>query len=178
VQHSIDSEPRIRHNSRFTDQSGSGNPDRRVNHPNVVHDREELSRRLEQTEEHVMMVGSWPCKMPSEILINGQHVSEPIHEDKGKMMATELEDEKDLKRVHVVLSKGHEVVGLGYSRLAGAVTKVTKRGENSGNPSLVNRVSKMEKHYPRRVSRVSDDNSTDWQAYQVSRVSQNRSTCQ
>jgi hypothetical protein len=85
-------------------------------------------------------------------------------------MATELEDEKDPKRVCVVLSKGREVVGLGYSRLIGAATKVTGRGENSGNPS---QVSKIERHYPSRVSRVSQDNSTDRHGDQVSRVSQN-----
>jgi hypothetical protein len=44
------------------------------------------------------MVGSWPCKVSSEIPINGQLVSEPVRKDKGKTMATELEDEKDLKR--------------------------------------------------------------------------------
>jgi hypothetical protein len=48
----------------------------------------------------------------------------------------------------VVLSKGHEVVRSGYSRLAGAAAKVTDRGENLGNPSQVNRVSKTEQHYP------------------------------
>jgi hypothetical protein len=40
-------------------------------------------------------------------------------------------DEKDLKRAWVVLSKGREVVGLGYSRLSGAATckdRGTKRG--------------------------------------------------
>jgi hypothetical protein len=35
-----------------------------------------------------MMVGSWPCKVSSEIHINGRRVSEPVHEDKGKRMAT------------------------------------------------------------------------------------------
>jgi hypothetical protein len=58
----------------------------------------------------------------------------------------------------VVLSKGHEVVGPSYSRLTSATTKVTDRGENSDNPS--------------RVSRVNQDNNTDW----VSRVSQDNST--
>jgi transketolase N-terminal domain/subunit len=57
------------------------------------------------------------------------------------MMATEPKDRKDPKRARVVLSKGHEVVGLGYSRLTGAATKVTDMGENSGNPSRVNPVS-------------------------------------
>jgi hypothetical protein len=59
------------------------------------------------------MVGSWPYKVSSKIHINGRCVSEPAHEDKGKTMATELKDEKDPKRARVVLSKGHEVVGLG-----------------------------------------------------------------
>jgi hypothetical protein len=90
--------------------------------------------------------------------MNGWRVSELVHEDKGKTTATELKDEKDPKRARVVLSKGHVVVGLGYSRLTGAATKVTDRGENSGNPS-----------------RISQDNGTDQQADQVSRVSQNNS---
>jgi hypothetical protein len=38
VQDSIDQEPRRRQNPRFTDRSGSGNPDRRVNHPDVLRD--------------------------------------------------------------------------------------------------------------------------------------------
>jgi transketolase N-terminal domain/subunit len=42
----------------------------------------------------------------------------------GKMMDTEPEDEKDPKRACVVLSKGCEVVRLGYSRLIGTATKV------------------------------------------------------
>jgi hypothetical protein len=66
------------------------------------------------------------------------------------MMAAEPEDEKDLKRAHVVLSKGCEVVRAGYSRLTGAAAKVMDRGENLGNPS-----------------QVSQDNSTDRQADRV-----------
>jgi hypothetical protein len=87
------------------------------------------------------MVGSWPRKVSSEIHINGRRIRESVHEEKGKMMATELEEEKDPKRAHVVLSKGHEVVGLGYSTLTGAAAKVMDKGENLGNPSQVNRVS-------------------------------------
>jgi hypothetical protein len=117
-----------------------------------------------------MMVGSWPCKVLSEIHINGRCVSEPVHEDKGKTMATESEDEKDSKRGSVVLSKGHQVVGPGYSSLTGAAAKLTDRGENLGNPSRVNRVSKMEQHYPSRVSQVSQNSSTDRRADRVSRV--------
>jgi hypothetical protein len=61
----------------------------------------------------------------------------------------------------VVLSKGREVVGPGYSRLTGAATKVTDMGENLDNP---NWVSKTERHYTSRVSlvsRVSQNGSTD-----------------
>jgi hypothetical protein len=47
--------------------------------------------------------------------MNGWRVSELVHEDKGKTTATEPKDEKDPKRARVVLSKGHVVVGLGYS---------------------------------------------------------------
>jgi hypothetical protein len=61
----------------------------------VLRNGEESSRRPEQTEEHIMMVGLWPCKVSSEIHINGRRVSESVREDKGKTMATELEDEKD-----------------------------------------------------------------------------------
>jgi transketolase N-terminal domain/subunit len=60
------------------------------------------------------------------------------------MTAMEPEDEKDPKRARVVLSKGHVVVRPGYSRLTGAATKVTDRGENLGNSSRVKRVRKME----------------------------------
>jgi hypothetical protein len=51
------------------------------------------------------------------------------------MTTTELEDEKDPKRAHAVLSKGCEVVGASYSRLTGAAIKVTDRGENLGAPA-------------------------------------------
>jgi hypothetical protein len=43
VQHSIDREPGIRQNPQFANQSGSGNSDHRVNHLDVLCDREELS---------------------------------------------------------------------------------------------------------------------------------------
>jgi hypothetical protein len=57
---------------RFANQVGSDNPDGRVNHANVLHGGEgPSSRKQEQTEEHVMMVGSWPCRVSSEIHING-----------------------------------------------------------------------------------------------------------
>jgi hypothetical protein len=51
-----------------------------------------------------------PCKLSSEIHIIRRRVSEPVHEDKGKTMALELEDKRDPRRACVVLSKGREVV--------------------------------------------------------------------
>jgi hypothetical protein len=111
VQHSADREPGIRQNPWFTDRSDSGNPDRRVNHPDVLCNEGGSSRRSEQTGKHVMMVGSWPCKVSFEIHINGRLVSEPVHEDKGKTTAVKSEDGKDPKRAHLVLPKGREVVG-------------------------------------------------------------------
>jgi hypothetical protein len=71
------------------------------------------SRKQEQSKEHVMMVGSWLCRVSPELHINGQRVSDSVHEDKGKAAATGQEDEKDPKRAHVVFSQGREVVGLG-----------------------------------------------------------------
>jgi co-chaperonin GroES (HSP10) len=70
VQHFTDREPGIGKNPRFADRSGSGNPDRHVNRPDVLCDKEELSQRLEQAKEHIMMVDSWPCKVSSEVHIN------------------------------------------------------------------------------------------------------------
>jgi hypothetical protein len=89
----------------------------------VLCDGEESSWRSEQTEEHIMMVGLWPCKVSYEVHINGQCVREPVREDKGKATVPELEDEKDPKRTRRVLSKGREVVRLGYSRLKGMLQK-------------------------------------------------------
>jgi hypothetical protein len=71
VQHSTDQESRIWQNLWFADRSGSCNPDRHVNCPDVLHDEGGLSRKPKQTEEHVVIVGSWPCKVSSEIHING-----------------------------------------------------------------------------------------------------------
>jgi hypothetical protein len=71
VQPSTDQETRTRQNPNFADRSGSGNPNRCVNRPDVLRDGEESSQRLEQTEEHILMVGSWPCKVSYEIHING-----------------------------------------------------------------------------------------------------------
>jgi hypothetical protein len=137
VQHSIDWYPRIGQNPRFADQLGSSNPDHRVNYLDVLRDREESSQWLEQIEEHVMMVGSWPCKVSCDVHINGRRVSEPVREDKGKATVPESEDEKDPKRARRVLSKGHEVVRLGYSMLPRDPTRVIDRGGESGNPYRV-----------------------------------------
>jgi hypothetical protein len=98
------------------------------------------------------MVGSWPCKVSSEIHINERRVSEPVHEDKGKTMAPEPEDRKDPKRARVVLSKGREVIIPGYSRVIGVAAKVANKKENSGNHGRVNRFSKTEQHYPSWVN--------------------------
>jgi hypothetical protein len=176
AQHSIGQEPGIRKNPRFTNRSGLGNPDHRVNCSGVLCDGEESSRRPEQIEEHVVMVGLWPCKVSSEIHIIERHISEPVREDMGKTTATKPEDENP-KRALVVLSKGREVVGPGYSRLTNVAAKVTDRGENSGNLSWVSRVSQYNStdRQADRVNRVSQDNCTDRQTDRVSRVSQNSS---
>jgi hypothetical protein len=71
VHDSIDRESGIRQNPQFTDRSGSSNPDRRVNHLDVLRNGEESSRRPKQTKEHVAMVGSWPCRVSSKIDVNG-----------------------------------------------------------------------------------------------------------
>jgi hypothetical protein len=141
MQHSTDWEPGIKWNPRFADRSGSGNPDHRVNHPDVLRDEGGWSRRLEQIEEHIVMVGSWPCKVSFEIHIIGQRISEPVHEDKGNMMATGPEDRRDPKRARVVLSKGRKVVGPGYSRVTGVAAQVTEKKENLGNHGRVSQNS-------------------------------------
>jgi hypothetical protein len=35
-----------------------------------------------------MIIGSWLCRVSSEIHISGCHVRYPVHEDKGKAVAT------------------------------------------------------------------------------------------
>jgi hypothetical protein len=72
MQQATDRAPKIKHNTRFADRIGSDNPNRQVNCANMLHGGEgSLSRKKERTEEHVMMVGSWPCRVSSEIHING-----------------------------------------------------------------------------------------------------------
>jgi hypothetical protein len=99
MQHAIDQTPRIRQITQFADRVCSDNPDKWVNRANVLHGGEGTSsRKKEQTEEHVVMVGSWPCIVSSEIHIGGQRVIYPVCEDKGKAAATGQEDEKDSNR--------------------------------------------------------------------------------
>jgi hypothetical protein len=107
-----------------------------------------------------MMVGSWPCKVSSEIHINGRHFSESIRKDKGKATVPESEDEKDPKRAWMVLSKGHKVVELGYLMLLGDVARAADRGEESGNLS--------------QVGRVRWEYDIDWQTDRVTRDSRGK----
>jgi hypothetical protein len=73
----------------------------------------------------------------SKVHINGRRGSELIQKDKGKATVRESKDEKDLKRARMVLSKGHKVIRLGYSRLSGDGARAADRGEESGNPNQV-----------------------------------------
>jgi hypothetical protein len=160
--HSIDREPEVRPASQFSARSGSGNLDYRSNHPDVLCDGEGPSWRPKQTKEHVMMVGSWACRVSSKIHIGGRRVSEPVHDKKGKENVAERRDEKDPKRARVVLSKGHEVVRPAYSRLSGAATEVMHKGENSRNPNRINRVRKTEQRYPSQVNRTHQVHQIGW----------------
>jgi hypothetical protein len=74
----------------------------------------------------------------------------------------EPRDEKDPKRAQVVLSKGHEVVGPGYSRLLVTAAEVMHKGENSRNSNRVNQVSKTEKCYPSRVNQIDRVRQIGW----------------
>jgi hypothetical protein len=87
-----------------------------------------------------MMVGSWPCRVSSEVHINGRRVSDPIREDKGKAVATGQEDEKDPTRARVMLSQGREVVGPGYSKLSSAAATLMDKGRSS---DILNRVTQV-----------------------------------
>jgi hypothetical protein len=100
----------------------------------MLQKEEEPSWEQEQVKKHIVMVGSWPCTVSSEVHINLRRASEPVWKDKGKAMVLESEDEKDPKRAHMVLSKGHEVVGPAYSRLSRDAARAVDRGEQSGWP--------------------------------------------
>jgi hypothetical protein len=72
MQQATDRAPKIKKNTRFADRIGSDNPNRQVNCANMLHGGEgPLSRKKERNEKQVMMVGSWPCRVSSEIHING-----------------------------------------------------------------------------------------------------------
>jgi hypothetical protein len=140
----------------------------------VLHDGEEPSWEQEQAKKHIMLVESWSCMVSFEVHINGRCVSKPVQEDKGKAMVPKSEDKKDPKRVRMVLSKGHEVVGLGYSRLSGDAVRVADRGEESGNPNWVDRVHR-EYDTDRRTDQVTRDSRSSRDGYlgrRVDRVNQ------
>jgi hypothetical protein len=164
VQHSTDQKPGIRQNPRFTDRSGSVYPDHRVNRPDMLRKEEEPSRKQEQVKKNVMMVGSWPCTGSSNVCINGRRVSELVREDKGKAMVPELEDEKDLKRTRMVLSKGCKVARPDYSRLSGDAARVVDKGGESGNH---NRVDWVRREYDtdQRTDRVTRDSQGNQDGY-------------
>jgi hypothetical protein len=141
MQHTMDQAPGIRQITWFVDRLGLSNPDRRVTRADELHGgNASSSRKQEQTEVHAMMVCSWACKVSSEVHINGRCISDPVHEDKGKAVATGQDDEKDPKRAHVVLSQGHEVVGPGYSKLSSAAAMETDKVRCSDNLNRVTRV--------------------------------------
>jgi hypothetical protein len=102
------------------------------------------------------MVGSWPCSVSSEVHIIGRRISDLVREDKGKVAALRQEDENDPKRVHVVLSQVHEVVGPGYSKLSSAAATETDKGRLSDNLKRVTRVGDRDGWLgiPNRVIRV------------------------
>jgi hypothetical protein len=102
----------------------------------------------------------------SEVHNNGRRVSKPVWEDKGKAMVLESEDEKDPKRACMVLSKGHEVIRLGYSRLSGDAARVADGGEESGNPHRVHR----EYDTDRWIDRVTQDSRGNRDRYSGQRA--------
>jgi hypothetical protein len=72
MQHTTDQALEIRQITWLADRSGSGNPDRRITHADVLHGGERSSsQKQEHTKDHIMMVGSWPCRVSSEVHING-----------------------------------------------------------------------------------------------------------
>jgi hypothetical protein len=115
------------------------------------------------------MVGSWPCTVSSEVNINGRRVSKPVREDKGKAMVPKLEDGKDLKRARMVLSKGHEVLEPGYSRLSRDAACVVDRGDESGNPNRVDQVH-WEYNTDQWTNRVTQDSRGNRDGYSSQRA--------
>jgi hypothetical protein len=77
----------------------------------------------------------------------------------------------------MVLYKGHEVVGLGYSRLSGDAARVADRGRESDNPNRVGRVCQeynMDRwtDWVTRGGRGIQDGGSGQQADRVTRVNQ------
>jgi hypothetical protein len=64
----------------------------------------------------------------------------------------------------MVLSKGHEVVRPGYSRLSRDAASVTDRVGESGNPNRVDRV-RREYDTDRRTDRVTRNSQGNWDGY-------------
>jgi hypothetical protein len=135
-----------------------------VNCPDVLRDGEEPSRAQEQVKKHIVMVRSRPYTVSSKVHINGRCVREPVQEDKGKATVPKSEDEKDPKRTRMVLSKSHEVVRPGYSRLLGDAAGDTNRGGESGKP---NRVDWVHREYDKdqRTDEVTQDSRANWEGY-------------
>jgi hypothetical protein len=71
----------------------------------------------------------------------------------------------------MVLSKGHEVVGLGYSRLSGDGARAMDRGEELSNPNQVGRV-RQEYDTNRWTDQVTQDRWGNWDRYLGRRVDQ------
>jgi hypothetical protein len=120
------------------------------------------------------MVGSWPCTVSSEVNINGRRVSKPVREDKGKVMVPKLEDGKDQKRARMVLSKGHEVLEPGYSRLSRDAACVVDRGDESSNPNRVDQVhwEYNTDQWTNRVTQDSRGNRDGYSSQRADRVTQ------
>jgi hypothetical protein len=75
----------------------------------------------------------------------------------------------------MVLSKGHEVVESGYSRLSGDATRVTDIGEELGNRNWVDRVHR-EYDMDWQTDRVTQDSRGNQDGYlgrRADRVTQN-----
>jgi hypothetical protein len=71
-----------------------------------------------------VVVGSWPCRVSSEVHINGCCISDPVREDKGKVVATGQEDEKDSKGAHVMLSQGQVLLQWRQTRAGAQITLI------------------------------------------------------
>jgi hypothetical protein len=84
-----------------------------------------------------MMVGSWPCKVLSEIHIDGRRVSELVQKDKGKATVLESEDEKDPREHAWCCPRVARWSGWVTQGVSGDATRVVDRRQESGNLSRV-----------------------------------------